>query len=391
MKKQSSIRKVALGIVGAGIVAGATWWAAAPSHHHITAAQPHVTAMQTHSLPSTPALAQTHVRLDDQVTAALVDYATRPATAIALDPSGAERGKSAMRAWTSRVTNLDNANQRQSTRFDRTSYTDQQARDVSMHLGDRRGKDGAFADSRTASTGWVSIVYRESTNGRDMMFEKLGKDQAHKATGSGLPEQQATEQARAFVVENGLIAETASDLIGRVEVRERHENQEQATGESDFLVQQDLVLRRTFEGKPVINASASIGLLPAGNEVVSVKLANWTPVSSGEGARTEIKPAFDGARAKKLAEQLQSQLVDVLKDQLGEDAEGAVVKNMEESWFSSDRDGLIPALVFAVELGDSSGDRHTVAVAMTPYHDSAQIWQQGRKVRTAAVEPTNPE
>jgi hypothetical protein len=391
MKKQTSIRKVALGILGAGVVAGATWWAAAPSQHAITAKQPHVTAMQTHSAPSTPALAQTRVRLDDHVTAALVDYATRPATAIALDPSGAERGKAAMRAWTSRVTNLDNANRRQSTRFDRTSYTDPQARDVPMHLGDRRAKDGSVGDSRAASAGSVSIVYRESTNGREMMFEKLGKDQAHKATGSGLPEKQATEQARTFMVENGLIAETGSDLIGRVEVRERHENQEEATSEADFLVQQDLVLRRTFEGKPVINASASIGVLPAGNEVVSLKVANWTPVSSSSDARTEIKPAFDGARAKKLAEQLQSQLVDVLKDQLGQDAEGAVVKDMEESWFASDRDGLIPALVFVVELGDSSGDRHTVAVAMTPYHDSAQIWQQGRKVQSAAVEPTNPE
>jgi len=389
MSRLSSVRKLALGLLATVIVVATVSWITqstpAPQARTTTSTVEHQSA---HSTPRAPSLSPS-LAVDDSVHAALYDYAKRPATTVALDPQGVERGKAAMRAWVSRSVNLDTAHQRQSARFNRIAYTDPQARDVPMHLADRRSESGVFANS--ASTGVVSVVYRESTTGHVMSFDKLDKEKAA-PTGPGLSERDATAQARAFMLDNELIGESATDVIARQEVRERHVSQQQDHSDDlDFLVQQDIVLRRTFEGKPVINSSATVGVLPdTTHEIVGLKVSNWIPISTKDGARNQIKPAYDDTAARELAGQLEGKLADVISQELGADGEGAIVRGVEESWFSSERDGLIPALVFAVEL-PATDDHQTVAVAMTPYHDSAQIWQQGRTPRSAPLEPDSAE
>jgi hypothetical protein len=359
------MRKIFLGLLGAAIVVGSvSLLTRSPRATKSVVVERHA-AYVAATAPTLPS--QRHI--DDHVHAALVDYAKRPATTIALETG--EQGKTAVRAFVSRSINLDAASQRQSTRFDRTSYTSPAARDVPMHLGDRPG----ITDE--ASTGTVAVVYREGKTA--MSFQKLDKDK-QTPTGAGLPEHEATEQARSFMIANGIIGESKTDVIARVQVRERRVNQEDA---SDFLAQQDIVLQRTVDGKPVINSSASVSVLP-NTEIVGLKVSNWIPTTSD---RTQIKSTSDDAAARVLATNIEAQLADVLAQELGSDAQGAIVRDVEESWFSSDRDGLIPALVFVVELRND-GHPYTVAVAMTPYHDSAQIWQQGRKTSVASVEPS---
>lgn len=369
--------------LGAALVAGAMLFAGAESEKQPTAQTTASRAQVT--APIAVAKRQAvGMSVDAKVATRLHAYAKQPASVVALAPDGAERGKQAMRAWTERVMNLEAANQRESSRFLRTSYTQEQARDVPMHLGDRRDGRGAFAAA--AATGTVSVLYRESDSGTDMRFQKM-KEQGT-PSGKLMPQGEALAQAESFFVANGFIQPSGDDTIIAREVRDRRRSEEvTGGGELDYLAQQDLVLRRGYEGKPVINSSATVGVLPGSDEVVLVKLTSWSPAA--EGGKTEVKPAYDDARAKVLAGELADKLQATISAQLGGEADTAIVRDMEESWFQSERDGLVPVLVFSVEIAaeHAGEDQHTVAVAMTPYHDSAILWEQGRAPREAAPAP----
>jgi len=332
--------------------------------------------------------------IEEHVMSALHDFAQRPAKRVGLLQGAVEQTKQVMRSFVGRAIDLDKADKRVSKRFTRTSYRQKLENDAPIHLADRVGKDGIFTrdgDAKVARDGEpVDAVYRESDDGSVMKFQKARENDG--PAGEGLSEADAKESAEKFFVENGMVTPTDVDTISKTELRERRIDvgNEAMESDDDYLAQQDTLLRRSYEGKPVINSVASVGTLPGSGEVVLVKLANWTP-SDPSGAET-IKPAYDAQQAQQLTDELRKRVLDTLVEQTGTAAEGAVIKSMDEGWYQTPDDGLIPVLLFQAETRPPGNDEvQNVALIVNPFGSNDEIWQQGRVPHDEAPAPSDDE
>lgn len=330
------------------------------------------------------------VTVAPEVTQGLVDFSRKPWTTVPLRTEERDRARAMMRSVASRAIDLAKASARKSKSFKRTSYTQDVGADAPMHLGDRWGKDGRPAGEMAAATPTASpmrVIFREGDDGSTF---NLLKTKEHTAVGGGMDSSVATQQVQRFFVENGLLSETANDKIEGMEVRERHVSAQQGGGadDQDLLAQQDVLLRRTYDGKQVINSHASVGILPETNEVVQVQLEHWTPVDTG-GTETTKAEQPEG-EARRTAESLQDKLLKQIEAEADEPIASASVEHVEEAWFQTDT-GLIPVLVFVVRVfyaADPKEPRNLI-VAINPNGDDSLIWDQGRIVRDP-VPPTDP-
>jgi hypothetical protein len=325
------------------------------------------------------------------VTQGLVEFARKPWTKVPLAADEHGRTRARMRAIAGAAIDLQRANARKSTRFRRTSYTQDVTSDRPIHLGDRWGPDGRPTARREAGGAPLAepmrVVYREGDDGTTFALAKM-KEQS--APGGGLDSAAASQQAESFFVENGLLAENKHDQIEPFEVRERRISAEaEGGGDDQLLAQQDVLLRRTYEGKQVINSRASVGLLPESGEVVQVQVERWTPVD-GEGATT-TKPELRDDEAQKTAELLEHKLRRQIELETGATLASAQVDHVEEAWFQTDA-GLIPVLVFVVRVTfvQDPNETRNLILAINPAGDDSLIWDQGRIVREPSFEPTDP-
>jgi len=327
------------------------------------------------------------VTLSPEVAQALVEFARKAWKNVPLAADKNPRTRGIMRGIASAAIDLEHARSRMSSRFLRTSYTQDVKSDAPIYLGDRWGPDGRPTARRDAAAKPLAepmrTVYREGADGTTFGLAKM-KEQT--TAGAGLEASAASQQAKGFFVENGLLAESTADRIEPGEVRERRISSEAPSGgaEKDVLAQQDILLRRTYEDKLVVNSRASVGVLPDSGEVVEIRLERWTAVDAA-GETTTKAPSSEG-EARSTATLLEEKLRRQIELDLGTALVSAQVEHVEEAWFQTDT-GLIPVLVFVVRVvvAGEEGPRNLV-VAINPGGDDSLIWDQGRIVR----EPAEP-
>lgn len=317
--------------------------------------------------------------IESDVVGRLHAFARKPAKHVSLQRSALAKAQAVMRSWVGRAMALDKADKRVSKRFLRTSYGQDLERDAPMFLSDRAGADGSFATAAAERTNDAPVrtLYRESDDGSYMKFQKLRETSG--PAGDGLLEGDAQASAESFFVENGMITPNAVDAISGSEVRARRIDEGDLAQQTaqDYLAQQDVILKRSYEGKPVLNSVASVSVLPDTGEVVIVKVANWTPTEAN--GESSIKPAYDSGQAQALTAELEQKLKDTLAQELGNEANTAVVKGVEEAWYQTTDDGLIPVLMFEVETQpDGASEPRTTPLLMNPYGDNTVIWEHGR-------------
>jgi hypothetical protein len=317
----------------------------------------------------------------------LLDIAKRPAQRVPLRQGEREQRKATMRLLAGNVINFDEAKQRKSGKFKRTSFM-HEGKDRPLFLSDRLGDKGQLLGERpmaaNAEADSVKTIYRESDDGSSFKLQRLKERASY--SGSTLPNGEVQKSGRDFLLESGLIKEAGNDKIQGTEIRERRTNGEDGEGATaDNLEQQDILLRREFEGKPVINSVASVGVLPEDGEVVLLKVSNWD--SADGGAAQTFKPHYDEQQANILADAWQNKVVQVLQEDGNNALEGATVRGTTEAWFQ-DEDGLSPALVFNVEITPKGGGEvREIPVVVNPYGSEDEIWYQGRPPRQEAAPP----
>ncbi len=340
-----------------------------------------------------PTAGSDKVMLAQAVTQGLLDFARKPWTKVPLRADGHSRAAGMMRAIAGSALDLERAKARRSTRFFRTAYTDDVTSDTPIHLADRWGADGRPTARQDAEAKALDepmrVVYREGDDGTTFGLAKM-KEQPP-SSGPGLEAASATQQAESFLVENGLLAEAGSDRIEPHDVRERRVGTEAPNGggDQDLLAQQDVLLRRTYDGKQVVNSHASVGVLPDSGEVVEIKVERWTPVDPA-GTTTTKPPTASEQEAQRTATQLEEKLRRQIERDTGAELVSAYVEHIEEAWFQSD-EGLIPVLVFMVRVAFTiaPNEPRNLIVAINPAGDDSLIWDQGRIVRETTA-PSNP-
>ncbi len=276
------------------------------------------------------------------------------------------------RTWVSGSINLQQASQRNSARFNRSTFSQTLNREIIRRPSERLvlQRSGqrirATLDPRllpqllpgidtsrrqgVSSTQLIPVFYKEGP--LYFKFEKI-KESSQRLAASG---DDLIRLARQFLIENNFLVETASDKVGRAIVQERRINED--SGENrrsvEYIVQQDVVFERYFDGKPVINSKIRVGFLPESREIVLFEHFNWTPLQ--EQSPQRISP--DDLRRNRAGSP--QEIFDRLQEKVirtsGNTFKRAEVRKVVSSWFQTES-RLIPVIGFEVfvEFEKSNG------------------------------------
>ena len=188
----------------------------------------------------------------------------------------------------------------------------------------------------------VEAFYREGP-----MYYKFQKLKEMKAKDT-IPEAKAITCARNFLTDNKFLQETTKDKVGRVYIQNRHINEEGAEGKAatDYLVQQDIVFERLYEGKPVINSKIVVGFQPVTGEIVLFKHFNWTPIE--EQRSEQIDPQKLKAARSDSGAGIINRLEEKIRKYNG-NFNRAIVKEAIPAWFQTE-ESLLPVMAFKIDI-----------------------------------------
>lgn len=282
-----------------------------------------------------------------------------PIRVVPLVPGAEEQSRQLFSLWVSGSVDLERSEARPSPRFPgrvlyRQAPAPTPARRLDERLAFRRAPSGVAA-TLDPSAAWVDLQgapteIRCRVGGGEYLFRK----DAELRHDGPVDRPKMIAGVRDFLRENRFVRESDADAQGPAELVLRRVNREGAAGEGseNFIVQADVVVGRTFEGKPVVNSKAVLGVSPATGEIVKFGLFNWTPARP-EKARVVLgRTGFDAASA------LLSRVEGRLRERWGGFSRAGVVR-AEAAWVQT-ADALVPVLVFEVEAEYAYPDGSTV-------------------------------
>lgn len=295
-----------------------------------------------------------------------------PVRVVPLVPGAEEQSRHLFSLWVSGSVDLDRAETRPSPRFPgRVLYRQvpvpTPARRLDERLAFRQATSGTTV-TLDPSAAWVDFQgspaeIRCRMGGGEYLFRK----DAELRHDGPVDRPKLIAGVRDFLRENRFVRESDADAQGPAEVVLRRVNREGAAGEvsEDFIVQADVVVGRSFEGKPVVNSKAVLGVSPATGEIVKFGLFNWTPARP-EKARVVLgRTGFDAASS------LLRRVEGRLRERWGGFSRAGVVR-AEAAWVQTGN-ALVPVLVFEVE-------------AEYAYPDGSTVFQPGMEILGLAGE-----
>jgi len=303
--------------------------------------------------------------ISDEIKTKINNEAVKEKKIIRLDRQKKDENKLFFRTWVSGSFDLDESTKRVSKRFDRISYG-QEISSEKISLPAERLKIKTIKKRTKWWYFWkkprvfntpalqtdkvkkldlekpIQVLYREGS--AYFKYIKFKEDKTKVA----LEHSKAIGLTKQFLLKNLFLSETDKDKIGPVFVEKRRINKDGGEGKKpyDYLVQQDVVFSRQYEGKPVINSKVVIGLLPSTKEIVLFKHLNWTPVQE-----KKVKK-FSRSKLKKIGLNSGAAIEDRLKKKIQKISGNftkAQIKEVIPAWFQAE-DTLIPILAFNIYM-----------------------------------------
>ena len=299
---------------------------------------------------------------------------------VPIDRPKLDQTKRLFRTWISPSIDLIRAKKRESKLHFRTTYI-QKIQKEKLRLPTERwlapgsGLQGSvlrqpqlFVQANSQLVKPLEIFYREGPS--YFKFQKIKETRA----ATRIKKSDAIRLAGDFLLKNGFLQQTQKDRIGRIDITERRINEERGEGRNpvDYLVQQDIIFRRIFEEKPVINSTITVGLLPDTKEIVLIKHFHWTPLEEKKGIQaipqsfTSVGSATNSLIINGLKKKIRAACGSFTK---------AEIKKVVPAWFQT-KDELIPVLVSEIHTEYSSGYKGTY-IDLTNLVGSDDIFSKG--------------
>lgn len=316
--------------------------------------------------------ADNRIVISDMVNSQIGKALSEPLRTLAIDTVMVKQNHQLIRTWVSGSLDLNKAAPRTNKRFDRRTYSQEQKTEVLRNPNERllitgessgmikkqgdvfpvqpevvkEVKLNMLSLQRAEVKVPVKVSYREGSSYYN--FIKIKERPAQNA----LSQQEAFALVREFLQSNRMIQETQDDRIGAMYLQNRMVNRELDQGRStDILMQQDVVIERSFQGKPVINSKIIVGLQPDSREIVAFKHYNWTPVASGMQKSDPVAASGKGAKVLD-PEVIVRRLEDKIVRSSG-DFTIAEVQRVIPAWYQ-DGDTMIPVMGFDIAIQYSS-------------------------------------
>ncbi|MGA1842417.1 MAG: hypothetical protein ACMUIU_17510 [bacterium] len=289
--------------------------------------------------------------MNKKITQSIGSITKKERVIIPIDKEKEEGNRVKMQKWVSYSFNIEEASVRESKRFKRTSYTMVTDTPMIRLLTDETEllNNNPFIQKQSEENGEPDrVLYREGTT-----YFKFLNFKENKAT-TKLDDNQIIPLAKKYILKNNFLSETRLDRIGEIEVCNTILNEEGATeGEDqDFIVQQNVVFRRSFAGKPVVNSQISVGIFPDTKEIIELNHFNWTPLEEGNRWYKSKK----ALQAERLFEP--SDVISKVKGRISfmsGNGTKAIVKDVTEAWYQAS-DELIPILIVEYDVYINSDD-----------------------------------
>lgn len=278
--------------------------------------------------------------MNKKITQSIGSITKKERILIPIDKAKEEENRTKMRKWISFSFDIEEASARESKRFKRTSYTMVTDTPGIPLLTDEIGllNNNPFIQKQRKENGeFEKVHYREGAT-----YFKFLNFKENKAT-TKLDDNEIIPLAKEYILKNNFLSETQLDKIGEIEVCNTMLNEEGATEEEDqdFVVQQNVVFRRSFAGKPVVNSQISVGIFPDTKEILELNHFNWTPLEE-ESRWCISKKAL---HAERLFDP--TDVISKLKGRISYmsgNATKAIIKDVAEAWYQA-TDELIPVLI----------------------------------------------
>jgi len=240
--------------------------------------------------------------------------------------------------WVDISVNLDKSSKRESTRFNRTTYKVANSSSQMRLLSERFDPLGTIvANAPLIKRTPAPAMYREGP-----MYFKFKLLTENKAS-SKLSKDDLVPVVKSFITDNKFITETDADKIGSVEVCDTRINEDSQNNPKgkDFIINQNVILRRTVNGKPVINSQLSIEVYPDSKEITGIDCFNWPSLE--ENRKTALsKEALKTANAsgeEELSNHIYKRIAKSVRNIKNVD-----ITDISEGWFQAD-DNLLPVAV----------------------------------------------
>ncbi len=295
---------------------------------------------------------------------------SKPLKSMVIDPELAAQNQVLVRTWVSGSINLKKAAKRESLRFKRKTFKQKSKMDMlrlpteRLKLMPKTGVAPApgsqplkpiLLEKPRLQLAMIKKVRLQHpvtalyTEGRSYYrFLKFKEVPAR----SALKRPQAIAMAMKFLKDNKFIQETPDDRVGQIYLQSRLINREQpGGGGKDVLVQQDIVVQRQYQGRPVINSKIALGLHPDTKEILMFKHYNWTPVKTkvrNNRSMPLVKRTFRPIPETVITRRLQEKI-----RRTSGRFKRAAVKKVIPAWYQAG-DQLIPVLVFDIAMQYSS-------------------------------------
>lgn len=283
---------------------------------------------------------------------------------IPVSKAGLNDNKNRFRKWVGASIDIDNSAKRESNRFNRTTYKTVSDNAQSRFLTERFNPSGeiivvnkvAFQKKSEPSP----TLYREGP-----MYFKFAQMKENKAL-TKLKSDDIIPIVKGFITDNKFITETDIDKIGSVELCDTRINEDgkKNVDGTDFVVNQNVILRRMVDGKPVVNSHFSISVYPDTKEILEMDCFNWPSLEENSRA-TLSKEALATANAlseAELSNKINTRIMNVVKN-----CKKVYVNEVTQGWFQSDSD-LSPVLIVdfeAITGNNSEPDKYMEVVTLT--------------------------
>lgn len=292
--------------------------------------------------------------IPDQINTAIAAEAAKVQKTVPLNTLERDQNKVLFRTWVSESIDLNRAARRTSRRIPRTTFkqsvmTEKLRMPAERMLLPKPPKPGALitpqlqrqAIRSVALQKPVEVYYREGL--ANFRYHKVKEAKAK----APIPTAEAIKLSRDFLVQNRFLQETDVDKVGTSYIINRRIDEQ---GGANYITQQDIVLERSFEGKPVINSKMVIGLDPGTKEILLIKHFHWTPMNR-QATRQLTLQERTAARSHSGAI-VRQRLEEKIQKTSGKFTR-ATVKQVIPAWFQTDN-GLIPIIAFRINVEHST-------------------------------------
>ncbi|MCP4614295.1 MAG: hypothetical protein GY845_36885 [Planctomycetes bacterium] len=292
------------------------------------------------------------ILMADEIKEQLVDVLRLPAKSVPVDRASEEKQMMKFRNFVSASMDLDKAKTRINNRLERVNYYQEvEGDDVPRTLFEKLGPEGKMEIERHNRKGSptpndvdkVTLHYHEGIN--YLEFEReMGEPEAL----SPLNKEDAIGMVQGYVENVQLLTETDKDRIKDIDVDSANisEELESGNGESrEYVVEQSVNYRRSYEGIPVINSSLRVSFQPDSKEITQVAIRYWPPLN--EGGEREVKKESSVEQAEMLADEVAKDLELAIREN-DISYRKAIVEKMQKVYVQTE-DGLKPMLIFGVE------------------------------------------